>query len=384
MLKKNILIVFFIVLSAGILYVFLPSFSVKTLEVTNPYDETVFPSDIASPTFRWVDNLSGAKNWTLRIEFQDPDEKPLEFQTSSMEWTPNKELWESIKERSLEKTVKFTIFGYKKILGIKKIRSKKTISMKTSRDEVGAPILFRGVPLPFEFAVENMDAIKWYLGDISSEARPRVVLEDLMMCGNCHSFSSEGKVLGMDVDYASDKGSYVITGVSEDMKLTKDKIITWSDYKREDQELTFGLLSQVSPNGKYVVSTVKDRSVFVPKPDLYYSQLFFPLKGILTYYNVETASFHALSGADDRKYVQSNPAWSPDGKDIVFARSEADLTVGGGTGGRALLTDEECKVYLTEGKIFRYDLYKIPFNAGKGGKAESLEGASDNSMSNYF
>ena len=204
------------------------------------------------------------------------------------------------------------------------LRSKNTVSIKTSSDKVGAPIFFRSVTLPFEFAVKNMDTIKWCLGDVSSDKPPKVVLENMPMCGNCHSFSADGKVLGMDVDYASDKGSYVITGISEEMALSSDKVITWSDYKREDMELTFGLLSQVSPDGKYAVSTVKDRSVFVPVDDLYYSQLFFPLKGILAYYSTVTKTFHELPGADDKRYVQSNPAWSPDGRYIVFAKNLAD------------------------------------------------------------
>ncbi len=65
------------------------------------------------------------------------------------------------------------------------------------------------------------------------------------------------------------------------MTLDKSAIITWSDYRRNEGEATFGLLSQVSPDGRFVVSTVQDESVFVAKPGLDFSQLFFPVKGIL-------------------------------------------------------------------------------------------------------
>ena len=34
------------------------------------------------------------------------------------------------------------------------------------------------------------------------------VLENLPVCGNCHSFSGNGSVLGLDVDYGNDKGGY--------------------------------------------------------------------------------------------------------------------------------------------------------------------------------
>ncbi|MCP4677769.1 MAG: tetratricopeptide repeat protein [Deltaproteobacteria bacterium] len=74
-----------------------------------------------------------------------------------------------------------------------------------------------------------------------------------------------------------------------------------------------------------MVSTVKDLSVFMPKPDLAFSQLFFPVKGILAVYDRVEGDFFALPGADDNRYVQSNPVWSPDGKNIVFIRAKAVL-----------------------------------------------------------
>ena len=148
--------------------------------------------------------------------------------------------------------------------------------------------------------------------------------------------------------------------------------------------MTFGLLSQVSPCGRYVISTVKDRSVFVPRPDLYFSQLFFPLKGVLAIYDRETKTYTALPGADDPQYVQSNPAWSPNGQEIVFARSTAYPLRRLRDTQRVLLTADECKEFLEEGKKFKFDLYRVPFNGGKGGEPVPIEGASNNGMSNFF
>ena len=142
------------------------------------------------------------------------------------------------------------------------------------------------------------------------------------------------------------------------------------------------MLSQVSPDGKYAVSTVKDRSVFVAKPELAFSQLFFPIRGILGVYSRETGEFSSLPGADEPNYVQSNPTWSPDGKYIVFARSEAYRLRK--DEGRVLLTKEECEEFLEEGKQFLFDLYRVPFNDGQGGTPEPLPGASHNGMSNFF
>jgi|GEM_PF-5022858 len=84
------------------------------------------------------------------------------------------------------------------------------------------------------------------------------------------------------------------------------------------------------------IDTVKDESVFVPKPGLDFSQLFFPVKGILCIYDRQTGVFQSLPGADDPNLVQSNPAWSPDGRYIVFAATKAH-TIRGVTGTRKVL-----------------------------------------------
>jgi tetratricopeptide (TPR) repeat protein len=51
---------------------------------------------------------------------------------------------------------------------------------------------------------------------------------------------------------------------------------------------------------------------------------------------------------------------------------------------KALLSPEECSEFLINRTLFKFDLYRIPFNNGKGGPAEPLIGASNNGMSNFF
>jgi tetratricopeptide (TPR) repeat protein len=82
--------------------------------------------------------------------------------------------------------------------------------------------------------------------------------------------------------------------------------------------------------------------------------------------------------------VQSNPAWSPDGQWVVIARNRAAELEKHNDTGSILLTPEECEEFLKRGKEFKYELWRVPFNAGKGGKAEPLRGASGNGRSNYF
>jgi hypothetical protein len=345
-----------------------------------PLDGTLFPPEMVPPVFRWQDGTPGSRRWLVRVAFAEG--KPgLHFLVRRPQWTPEPQDWESLKQRSLEQDAQVVILG----VGPGKpaqILSRARMSFRTSRDPVGAPLFYREVVLPFLKADKDPSRIRWRFGSISSPKPPPIVLEHLPVCANCHSFSRDGTILGMDADYANNKGSYVITPVKEQMVLTPGDIITWNDFEHAGE--TFGLLSQISPDGRYAVSTVKDLAVFVPRPLLAFSQLFYPVKGILCVYDRESRQFRALPGADDPNLVQSNPMWSPDGKYIVFARAQAaDLHETRGQGLTAL-TPDDCEMLLKDGKPFPFDLYRIPFNDGQGGTPQPLEGASHNGMSNYF
>jgi tetratricopeptide (TPR) repeat protein len=320
--------------------------------------------------------------WLISFEFQD-NNAPMNIITHESQWTPEQQQWEIIKKRSLEQDAHVTILGVKHRITTR-ILSAGKISFKTSKDPVGAPLFYREVNLPFIDAVKDPSNIRWRFGSISSPGQPPIILENLPVCGNCHSFDADGKTLAMDVDYANSKASYVITQIAEQMTLATSDIITWNDYRKEDGQQTFGLLSQISPDGRFVLSTVKDASVFVPRPELAFSQLFFPIKGILCVYDRQTQTFKSLPGADDPQFVQSNPSWSPDGKYIIFARARAYKLKNVTGPRRVLLSPEQCAEFLKDGKPFLFDLYRIPFNGGKGGEPEPIDGASNNGMSNYF
>ena len=352
------------------------------LRIRCPINGSVFPPDIAPTRFHWEDTTDSVDRWTVTFEFDGDD--PMHFTSDVPEWTPPADAWETIKQCCVEAEATVRVCGVNQ-LRPEEVLSEDQVSIRTSRDEVGAPIFYREVNLPFIEAITDPAAhIRWRFGAISSKEQPPVVLDKMPLCGNCHSFSSDGALLGMDVDYGSDKGSYVLCPVSQEMTYDNDKIITWSDFEREDNRGTLGLLSQVSPDGRYVISTVEDRSVFAATDGLAFSQLFFPIQGKLAYYDLRTKTFHALPGADDDRYVQSNPTWSPDGKYVVFARSEAYHSERFRDKRRGLIKAEDVSEFLDGGQTFKFDLYRVPFNDGQGGEPEPLPGASNNGMSNYF
>ncbi len=351
-----------------------------SLEVKYPLDQTLFPPEIVAPTFVWSDDTTGVGQWEVLLRFGGETD-PLRFTTAEPSWRPSEADWTEIKRRSTADAAMVEIVG---LSPAGKPASSAAIRIRTSTDPVGDSIFYREVPLPFISAVQDPSRIRWRFGGVDSVEQPPVVLEDLPVCGNCHSFSDDGSTLGLDVDYGNDKGGYAILPVDEQMVLNDEKIITWSDYKREDEEPTFGLLSQVSPDGRYVISTVKDRAVFVATPGIEFSQLFFPIKGILVVYDTVTGTYTPLPGADDPEYVQSNPTWSPDGQSVVFARTKAYRKDSIADATSILLDEKDVPEFIEDKEPFKFDLYRVPFNDGRGGKAEPIEGASHNGMSNFF
>ena len=353
-----------------------------TLRITYPADGTLFPPDSVAPTVVWTDETGRVDRWNVVVR----DDTGADVATASVDtprWRPSEDDWARIKQRSAERDAELVVAGVDRTNPATTLSSSR-VHLRTSKDPVGDALFYREVPLPFLTAVQDPSRIRWRYGTIDMQDGPPIVLQNLPVCGNCHSFADNGSALGLDVDYGNDKGAYAIIPVAKHMVLDDAKIMTWSDFKRADGELTFGLLSRVSPTGRYVISTVKDRSVFVAMPDLMISQLFFPIKGILVVYDRETHTFAPLPGADDPQYVQTNAVWSHDGKYIVFARTKAYHAQRLEQQNSALVDQKDVPEFTVEKQPFRYDLYRIPFNDGKGGTPEPLRGASGDGMSNYF
>jgi len=357
--------------------------SYPELDILTPYDGTVFPIDMASPQFIWRDTYSHSAKWLLMIGFKDTPNM-IYVLTDKNTWIPDRHYWEIIKAHSIEKEAKITIIG---INGQKsfEIASRSSIVISTSKDELGAPIFYKQVPPNFSFAYNHPELSKWRLGDVSSYEEPRIVMERLPVCGNCHSFSSDGKVFGMDIDHKNDKGAYVLTRTGENMELSGGNFITWNDFQKPEDSINMGLFSRISPDGNYVVSTIHEKNFMVLMNDLNFSQLFLTAKGVLAVYSRADDKFMSLSGADDPYYVQTNPAWSPDGKCIVFSRAKVSKEL------MQLINNPQPSEISPDIRIedlnkkyqIQYELYRVPFNEGRGGPPEPIKGASYNNMSTY-
>ena len=87
-----------------------PQTSYQKLAIVYPYNESVFPADIAAPTFEWIEKEANAGSWLVMISFHERH-KPLYIACDNPHWTPVKEIWELIKQNSVQSPAQITILG---------------------------------------------------------------------------------------------------------------------------------------------------------------------------------------------------------------------------------------------------------------------------------
>jgi tetratricopeptide (TPR) repeat protein len=216
-------------------------------------------------------------------------------------------------------------------------------------------------------------------------------MENLPLCANCHSFSSDGKTMGIDLDgLQNNRGMYILAPVAPEMTIRKQDVIQWASPEGKLKgNVRIGFMSQVSPDGQYVVTTVNPASMAAGSqepPSNYYVanfkdyqflQVFYPTRGILSWYSRRAGVLQPLPGAENPRFVQMGAVWSPDSQYLVFARAQATDPNPPGVP-LAKFANDPNELQL------RYDLYRIPFHNGQGGVPEPIAGASGNGMSNTF
>jgi len=354
-----------------------------TLLITYPYNGSIFPPEIASPTVTWKDEDPRSRFWLVSIKFED-GRKPIFILTNQRSWMPERRTWETIKDHSKEKMAILSVYSLTdRESGI--ILSEHAISIGTSKDSVGDSVFFRQIPIPFAVASKSFEKTRWRLGDISSYEKPATVMTGISVCASCHVFSSDGKWLSMEYNYGNDNGAQFITPVRKEIILKKEDFFTWSDFPRRGViPPTRGLFGRMSPSGRYAAASVNEISYAAVMNDAAYSQLFFPTFGVIAIYDSVSGSIQLLPGASDYSYVQANPVWSPDEKHLLFCQAKTKNELHSNIRNVTTVFENRNIHQLNELYNIRFDLYRIPFNNGCGGTAEPIKGASGNSMSNYF
>jgi tetratricopeptide (TPR) repeat protein len=394
------------------------------ITVDYPADQTLFAPDLAPPTFLWRDADPTAIAWRIDVSFADHssslqlksngerlrigeiDERCAQAgavpptltpeEAAGHTWKPDSATWAAILKHAVKRPATLTITGFRDE-ALTQPSSQGHLTLQTSKDPVGAPIFFRDVPLisvpvgekgvimPIPTAA--VPFIAWRLRFVG-ETKSRLMMEGLPTCINCHSFSKDGTSLGIDVDGpGNDKGLYGIVPVKKETSIRNEYVLRWSSFAEEKASKRFGFMSQISPDGKYVITSIENPGSHIKDfdsrfyngfyRDYGFGQVFYPTKGILAWYSKASGKLKPLPGADDPAFVQASAFWSPDGKYLVFSRAPAkEPYYEGQQVAQYANSPDETQI--------QYDLYRIPFNDGKGGTPERIEGASQNGMSNNF
>ena len=401
---------------------FVSSLGEARVTVDYPAQDSIFPRDFAPPLFQWRDTAGEARIWRIDVTFGKhgphietwslgekmtlsavdrnlPGYVPPKLtpeQEAGHAWRPDAKTWEAIRKNSVEQPATVRISGYRDKHDPQPV-STGEVAIHISQDPVGAPIFYRDVPqLPSSSndrgVIKPLDdnlvpSIMWRLRDVS-KTQSKVVMSGIPTCANCHSFSSDGKTLGLDIDGPqNDKGLYALLPLQKHTSITSQYVIQWSASSEERSQKRYGFMPQLSPDGRFVISSIEpphstgarvvDRLYSINFKDYSFTQVFYPTRGILGWYSKQTGKLVPLPGADDPDYVHTSGFWSPDGKYIIFSRAAASDPYPDGKP-RAMYANDPQETQV------KYDLYRIPFNDGKGGYPEPVVGASDNGMSNNF
>jgi tetratricopeptide (TPR) repeat protein len=372
-----------------------------------PEDGSIFPPDFAPPTILWRDSQSSTAPWQIEVTFPDgapsihlsargepptigeidprcvaeSNQPPVltPEQAAAHTWKPDAATWSVILHHSSQKPATITIASSGS--------ARAQVHISTAKDPVGAPIFYRDVPLmPSELEKgviqpiipSAVPLVAWRLRNVA-EDRSRLLMEGLPTCANCHSFSSDGKTMALDVDGPqNDKGMYAIASVQPRTSIRTEDVFTWNDFPdKPPGHRTIGFMAQLSPDSRYAVTTVNEEVFVANFKDYRFLQVFYPTRGILAWYDRSTRRIRALPGADNPNFVQTNGFWSPDGSYLVFARASA----------RDAYPQNRKMPEFAGDRLeppIQYDLYRIPFNGGKGGRPKAIAGASHNRMSNSF
>ena len=253
------------------------------IRITYPYQESIFPPEIAAPTFIWQDSNSQTSSWLIHISFEN-GHQPIYAISHKQTWEPEKKIWENIKKSAENATIQISILGIEETTG-KKVASMGEVEIGIAPIGVEAAILFRQVPLPFP--VKNIERVRWRLGDIASYHAPETIMEGLTVCTSCHAVSQDGRYISMEMNYNNDSGAQFISRVNKEIILSKDNFISWNDYPRDGLiPKTRGLFARMSPSASYVIGTVNEISLALLTNDYRFSQVFFPTYGILAHYSL--------------------------------------------------------------------------------------------------
>ena len=195
----------------------------------------------------------------------------------------------------------------------------------------------------------NLNQTSTVLRNKIGKEASQVVFEIEGVCMGCHAYSSQGHI-AVNVKKKGDRRLVIFSSDSDGLHLFDTKKIG---------EFSFLAWSSDARHLAMAVNTfgVIDIKNDVLEPfDLRYQS------GDIAIYDMTTKEIKLLPGASEMDFVEDMPAWSPDGKELLFVKYKSEK----------------------DAPIENMSIYRIPFNNGAGGTPAPVVIASGSGDFNYF
>jgi len=321
------------------------------LKIARPYANSSFPVNIAPPRIRWEDETDNL--WMVSITAPGW-ESPLCAVTKSKHWSPSASSWEALKKAAGASSIRLEVRGCRVIDGKRVGTTVYTdeVTFSISKYPVDPLVVYRLVtplfhsaktPDMFFLNVATLDSGLFYPSAGS-------------YCTNCHSFPNTPSTPEKDYNLA-----IAIRHRDGDKRLTVLGLYNFLQRQGKGISASTFFMSWNPDGTKLAVCEGKD-TYSKPLTTLETQEFLVRMADIHIVDRV-TGEDSLLPGASSRDYMETFPAWSTDGKTILFTRAEE---IG------------------DNWHPLKFSIYQVPYNDGKGGESTPLPGASENGKSNFF
>ncbi|MCK4416862.1 MAG: PD40 domain-containing protein [Candidatus Latescibacteria bacterium] len=326
----------------------------EQLRIAYPSQGAVFPPNLCPPCVEWEDGENNL--WQVTVELTGTSLK-RSFVTERKSWWFPERLWCRICKEAKSRDIWIQVKGVKRSGSYSKtpepIQASEPVHFRISKHPVDNYVVYRLV-LPQFQAKKTPDT---FIRDLRSfEVKP-FLLARRQYCFSCHVFSAKAGTEGMlalKMRIMDEKKSAAGLGVFNMASAKGQRLLFPFPHPG------FTYVAWNSEGNKLAISANQAFSSLTPivfeAQELEYS-----FSDIAVYDLSEECSF-LLPGANSPDYLEIYPAWTPDGKQIVFSQAKAGVSA----------------------RVIKYNIYVVDYNDGKGGKAVPVAGVSYNGKSNYY
>lgn len=315
------------------------------LKIVAPLDKASFPRNIAPPEFRWEDQVCNL--W--RLTFQVPGwSKPLQVVTKRTQWRPDEATWEAIKAGGTDDWVGLSIRGCNTSGDAHKVYLDE-VKFRISPHPTDPIIVYRMVtPLFHGFKTPDI-----YYREVSNTEMKMFLPSKSQYCTNCHVFP-----VSPTRPRQAPRMGIAVRRTFEQVRLLG--IYDFGAQEGKTIQVNSFFMSWDLTNRR--IATGIGGGITNRPPITLETQEFYVRIADIVIVDTDTKEVRPLPGAAKAEYMETFPAWSADSKTIVFSRATE---------------------YDDLPATVQYDLYRVPYNDGKGGEPSPVPGASHNGRSNF-